>query len=99
MFAACYSEINLPSCRKVSLTSMRFPRTVAHRRDGVFQGATMKKRYSPKAGDKYGRLTIQSVSKSIPPRRATVFATCECGKSGTYLAKNVCNGNTKSCGC
>ncbi len=43
MFSACYSEINLPSCRKVSRTSMRFPRTVAHRQGGVFKGATMKK--------------------------------------------------------
>ncbi len=49
-------------------------------------------------GEKYGRLTILSVSGGAPSQAACV-CLCECGQKIERKAAALYGGNTKSCGC
>ena len=51
-----------------------------------------------KIGDRYGRLTVieQLPSKNY---RRRFLCKCDCGVVKSYIASDLLNGNTKSCGC
>lgn len=96
---ACYRSTNLPSSRKVPATSMRFPRTVAHRGGGSFKGATVKPIL--KVGDRFGRLVV--ICKTQKQRGERIqnawYCRCDCGNEVSHFTSNLRSGNTRSCGC
>jgi len=100
MITSCYRTSNLPSCRKVSLTSMRFPRTVAHRQGGAFKGATMENII----GKTFNRLTVTGYAPTIRLKNKTrnrVFCKCKCGNTKIVWISELKRGSggTGSCGC
>lgn len=57
------------------------------------------KRRVYEAGMKFGRLTLNHKVGSTPSGHARWVADCDCGQQVTIVAKDVGQGNTKSCGC
>jgi len=57
----------------------------------------MKKIYSIKEGDRYGKLTLQYQIPSSGRKR--VSCVCDCGKNWEGRFGDLTSGNTKSCGC
>ena len=59
--------------------------------------------YESYIGKKFGRLTVQEVSKKTTPdgRREKFYLTCICDCGNEYIgeASNIRTGHTKSCGC
>lgn len=52
--------------------------------------------YNRIIGERYGRLTVQSVTVS---REAVALCVCECGRSKSVRVRSLQSGQTKSCGC
>lgn len=52
---------------------------------------------SIRTGDRYGRLTVQSLDRDARNLRAVVV--CDCGTVKTVWVKSLRAGQTKSCGC
>lgn len=50
-------------------------------------------------GEVYGRLRVLSFREGSRKDRRTVMCACECGVVREYIASNLRNGNTRSCGC
>ena len=50
-------------------------------------------------GQKFGRLTVLYLTKSIKKRGAYYMCQCDCGNKLEVKATNLRKGNTKSCGC
>ncbi len=94
MLLSCYRTTNLPSLRKVIWTSMRFPRTVAHRSGGVSLGATMKL----EIGEKFGKLTIIAFSHRKGGSNY-YLCSCECGGTTIPADFNLKSGKSTSCRC
>jgi hypothetical protein len=51
------------------------------------------------AGQKFGRLTVNSYLRSTPQGKAIYKATCECGNVREVYAQSLRSGRTTSCGC
>lgn len=52
-----------------------------------------------KPGDKFGRLTVLKRIPNLQYGRTSFECQCECGKKISVIAKNLKDGNIKSCGC
>ena len=50
-------------------------------------------------GDRFHRLEIVSAATSAPKQGRRWVCRCDCGEEVTVRAKDLKNGNTKSCGC
>ena len=50
-------------------------------------------------GEKYGRLTVLSLSHCDQRHRKWWLCLCECGSNTTLHTGNLRSGNTRSCGC
>ena len=50
-------------------------------------------------GNKYGRLTVVSLSEERDMGRRVWLCQCECGRTTYVLGQRLRSGRTKSCGC
>lgn len=62
-------------------------------------GCVVRKHQQPKAGDKYGRLTIIGRAPSAPSGSKRYLCLCECGNSTIAHSSSLIQGTTASCGC
>lgn len=50
-------------------------------------------------GEKFGRLTVDSLYGRTPNNKLTYLCTCDCGNTVIAIGAELRNGHTKSCGC
>lgn len=72
----------------------------AHVRNGITVSCgCIKRKHSVEAGQRFGRLVVESLDYSREHHHLKVPVICDCGTKKTVGVAELANGVTKSCGC